>query len=664
MRNIVVAAFAAVWLGGCATSLSTLPDRDTTASVGDAMLGVPYALPMLQYNITLTRTLSSCPDDRDWDFADRTFVVRAGSLAITTKADAKGSYGPGERYTVDYRALEAPFKTSDFSFVTNPNGTLKSIGVSAEDQTGEVLKSVVASALTIASLTTGNPAALGATVAALPPPPPPPPLTTESLKSQTPRAQREERERMRRHAALADLANAARVTTIVGCTADGFDLTTKESDNADAQDTAAKTLKAATAKVTRLTTIANLKSAGAKDADAPTAKSSRAGPDWPSQLNAAIEAQDKASSDAQDLVDKGNKLTKKLTAETAATWPVSFHEWKEPFPADAATVEKLKPFLRPEREVALITPAIFKAWFDRQPADMQAQFRKIKAFGGMFDDKGNVIDEPKGGDANCQGTGATRNGCWAAQTKLFGLLETVQTGLYRCDEKANKELKDCSRVLPAREEPDKKEPPYPAVRHARDSTSDIGVFVREPAIAIFWLCQGAVPDDPVKSEQPVCVGDAKLYASDPVPAPQLGQLRYLPFRNGPFESNQLSLALRDDGSIEKFEYQRTKAAGAGAAASVQDALSQYKTFRDDQEKKKTDALTAARTEEIAKIQFQIDTLTKQKELLKLQTPASEDADKAIKDETAHIDAQTELLKAQLSRIQAQAALTAAGAGGG
>jgi hypothetical protein len=50
--------------------------------------------------------------------------------------------------------------------------------------------------------------------------------------------------------------------------------------------------------------------------------------------------------------------------------------------------------------------------------------------------------------------------------------------------------------------------------------------------------------------------------------------------------------------------------------------------------------------------------------LKLQTPDSVDADKAIKDETAHIDAQTELLKAQLAQLQAQAALTAAGGGGG
>jgi hypothetical protein len=673
MRKLIFAAVAALCLGGCATSLSTLPDREQT-QVGDAMMGTPYALPMLQYDVTLTRTLSSCPDDRDWSFGGRDFVLRAGSLAIATKADAKASYGPGERYTVDYRALEAPFKTSSFSFVTNPNKTLKSIGASAEDQTGDVIKSVVSTALTVASLASGNPAALGPVVPALVPPAPPPPNAAAPQFSA--RAARAEAARQaylsRYNAALIELANSARTTPIVACTKDAADLTVKASQNAGAQDTASKTLKGLNADVNRLTLIANLKTAGAKDAPAAKARGAVGARDWASELNAAIAAQDKASAGLQDLVEDGKTLSGKLSADMAFTWPVSFHE-RDPrdFPADEPTTKKLRRLLQTETTVALITPTAFKAWFDRQPADLQADFRKIHAFGGMFDDKGAVVDEPPG-DANCQGPAATLAACWTTQTAVFAQFTAAGVGLYPCGD-THEDKGDCLKAVQAINELDDRnrspralgervaDAAYLPGRHARDTTPDKGVFVRDPAIAVFWLCGGA-PQYPLK--QPACTGKAKLYASDPIPAPQFGQLRFLPFRNGPFQSNSLSLALRDDGSIEKFEYQRTKAAGVQAAAAVQDAVSQYKTFRDDQDKKRQDDLTAGRAEQIAKIQFQIDTLTKQKELLKLQTPDSVDADKAIKDETAHIDAQTELLKAQLAQLQAQAALTAAGGGGG
>lgn len=164
MFGAALAAAAAV-LGGCTTTLSTTPDRSTTANRGDAIFGVPYALPMARFDVTFTRALSKCPTERTVVLGGQTLTMLDGDLALSRKAEAVSGYGPGERYTVDYRGLQKPFKTSGFIFAVNSNGTLKSINASADDQTGEVAKNVVAIGLKVATLST-NPAA-GAVVGAL-----------------------------------------------------------------------------------------------------------------------------------------------------------------------------------------------------------------------------------------------------------------------------------------------------------------------------------------------------------------------------------------------------------------------------------------------------------------------------------------------------------------
>ena len=116
--------------------------------------------------------------------------------------------------------------------------------------------------------------------------------------------------------------------------------------------------------------------------------------------------------------------------------------------------------------------------------------------------------------------------------------------------------------------------------------------------------------------------------------------------------------MREDGSVDKFEYKRTKAMSSGSEA-IKDAITQYEAFRDKQKKNSTEALAASRAEEIAAVEHRIALLTKQAELLKLQTPAQPDALQAVKDETALIEAQAALLSAKLSQLKAEAALALA-----
>jgi hypothetical protein len=189
----------------------------------------------------------------------------------------------------------------------------------------------------------------------------------------------------------------------------------------------------------------------------------------------------------------------------------------------------------------------------------------------------------------------------------------------------------------------------PPGRKARDDAADAGVYVRTLAAARSVIYQRVMGEGPsagtVKAAPVLDLGVA--------PAPQLGQLRYLPFRNRAFEANALSLVLREDGSVEKFEYKKTRAAGAAAASAASDAIGQVEARLAQREKEAAANRKAAREEAIADLQFRIDGLTKQAALLKLQTP---DAQLTVKDETARIQTETALLEAQLAYRKAEAAV--------
>jgi hypothetical protein len=148
------AAALLIVLGGCTTSLSTRPDFARTDSHG-ALRGISYALPMLQYEIKASYKIVDCP--RPPLGADP-----GGKMDLIVEATATSDYVAGERYVINYAALANKLKTTDFTIETHPgSGTLKSLNASAEDKTGDAIKSVVETAISGASMAAGAPVAIG-----------------------------------------------------------------------------------------------------------------------------------------------------------------------------------------------------------------------------------------------------------------------------------------------------------------------------------------------------------------------------------------------------------------------------------------------------------------------------------------------------------------------
>jgi hypothetical protein len=143
-------SFCAVFLalGACTTSLETRPAYDRS-QLHQALPGVEYSLPMLQYQTDLSYRIDKCP------------TVPTDAMTLAVKAVAASGYVAGESYTIDYAALSSPLKTTDFSIQTR-QGTniLQSINASAEDKTADVIKSAVELGLDVVSLVAPVPGGL------------------------------------------------------------------------------------------------------------------------------------------------------------------------------------------------------------------------------------------------------------------------------------------------------------------------------------------------------------------------------------------------------------------------------------------------------------------------------------------------------------------------
>lgn len=161
MRRIVGAVCVAALLSGCATSLSTRPvNADQTAT----LVGIPYHLPALAYDIEVTRSLSECS---------------GAGAELVAHFDVGAKVTPrivaGERFVADYRALASWNKTSALKIETWPNQTLKAVNAEAVDKSPEIIQGVVTAGFNIARVAAGLPAAEtgGATPQAVSPPVPP-----------------------------------------------------------------------------------------------------------------------------------------------------------------------------------------------------------------------------------------------------------------------------------------------------------------------------------------------------------------------------------------------------------------------------------------------------------------------------------------------------------
>lgn len=153
MRRISVAALCVctVLTAGCVGKLRTLPNREVTA-VDGALTGFTYSLPKVRYEVKLRRSLAECPGE--------VVANNPTALKFAISAEATPTVLAGESYTIDYARLPGWLRTASFEGMLYGNGTLKKIGVAAEDKTAETISDVAKTAFSVATvlgLSSGRP---------------------------------------------------------------------------------------------------------------------------------------------------------------------------------------------------------------------------------------------------------------------------------------------------------------------------------------------------------------------------------------------------------------------------------------------------------------------------------------------------------------------------
>lgn len=142
-RHVVIGMLSAIFASACTTTLRGGDDSVPTTGVRP---GVPYSLPMLQYNIVAKYRLTSC--DRD----EEQLLPMAADVTVTP------STIEGERRLIDYDSLSSSFKITSVDFEYFEGTTLlKSINAAATDKGPEVIGNVIKTAVALAKLGAGLP---------------------------------------------------------------------------------------------------------------------------------------------------------------------------------------------------------------------------------------------------------------------------------------------------------------------------------------------------------------------------------------------------------------------------------------------------------------------------------------------------------------------------
>lgn len=145
--RLFAAAGCAVAISGCSTYLGV-----ETFTEDDIPSGVVYYLPMVEFEIKLTRQLVRC-DDADSTANDATVGVK-----MTAGATPRHLQDPTRRYRIDYETLSSALKKTDVTIELYENGTLKSINATVVDESRKVLANVLGGAAKLALVSAGLPA--------------------------------------------------------------------------------------------------------------------------------------------------------------------------------------------------------------------------------------------------------------------------------------------------------------------------------------------------------------------------------------------------------------------------------------------------------------------------------------------------------------------------
>lgn len=598
MERIIIAMFATSFfvLGGCVGKLETRPNREFTAPEG-AIRGVSYALPKARYEVKLSRTLTECPDGL---LNGKPSALKFGVSAVATQ-----TLVAGESYTVYYDKLPGWLRTASFEIKHYPNGTLKSVGASAEDKTGEVLNSIAKTAFSIASIVA---------------------LSSGDAP-----------------------AAAVLPTKIVRCT-DAAALLVKETRQID------NDLKAAT----------NLLAGYEKDAERLRAAGAARLIDAAGRKR-FLDLFDKiktVEADIARLKKRQGELSQELGVAEDIVWNggVTAPDYAKPYPLSPAQRSKLAkllviaapPVVYPTDEAETKRQSLMTACYGDDAKIDNCLNQQLAVRSGVYLERDLKKCGEEGADAvECRSEIAATDPRYQAARDVH-----PDSGIFIREPMIGRLLFCRESLLPVPIAPAPQTAPVGGQGGAQAGTNGGSGATGTHGGTLEGDGQPQTLQPPIAAQQttPVCTvaqDEAKIAAAD---FPQFGQLRYFPLRVGTFQAREMALSMTETGRLESFTYKSTKAPAQGLAGIAADIAGQHEAYREKRETERRDDVKAERAEEIAAIQQEIDRITKTVELKKLQTPPPVDPLKAVKDETVVEEADLALARAKLERLKTEAAL--------
>jgi len=691
-KSLAGAATIALAATGCTTSLSTRADLTRTSDRAVAMTGLVYHLPMLQYEISVKRTLSHCPaaDDGTDASIDKLLEDPNPEIGFAAVVEVKPRYVRGESYVVDYRSLTAGTKTTSFTLEPYAiTGNLKSVNVSAEDHTAGIIKDVAKVALVGVSFAAAGPGAAAAAAAAVTPPAGPADVAQKNAPL-TPRRndipdEQKENPLSPRLAAASDEADVeelirAHLGTLVmiDCNAEARAQIVAAVKAAAALKSEQIELDRASGRVEDAAILVGIRGVGVirKEQYALALESALADlATKTAALDAAKAVKDDTESELSRLQTSTFPTRFDLddevfhsTAAAAAYEGVLAVRRRRVVDADglAQALAALRIRIGPARYDAAIahrkslkgyltaegTAKTFKA----KDEDIARRIREVRSSPDRARLLAMIGTHPCNPGIPELGSPEPKiNACLAEKLAISAVLQSAEpvpamasrdfpTLAGRTDLTA---AGAGATLTPGKAAPE--------LVHARNGGAHAGLFIRPPVRGELIVCQKSTACD---------AEDARLFVAGPKDpptyVPQLGQLRFLPFKNPIFAYNEMMVQLEPDGSLSRFEYKNKKAVAAEFAATAADVASQIDAARTKTRAEAKDDRTA----KIEELQYEIDSIAKTKALKEARTVKPVDPLDTVMTETVALDAKAALANAKLARLKAEAALIAYSQSGG
>ena len=588
--TILLATTAALALSACKTSLQSVQDVPSKADPNNAIRGATYSLPMLTFDITVTRSLAGCgnkirlpPIDANGEETDGEVLdLWVGGPQIAIAATAKSEMIPGKRFRYDPAKLTGPSKTTNFQMTYQKDSDLlKGINSTTEDQTGPIIGDVVKVGLAVAGVALGPGTAAGAglaaasaaaTIEALPVAQPAiasdggegnPHASFDFTKLKNPL--NTQTTRQKKLIELVKLiSNSSQKKYMVICTNDTQStidtLNEAKNEKKNQADIAASLVR----DIEKIVDVAKVVKPSEDDI-------SLFKDQLPKLITALAESEKQ-----QKIIDEANN---KLNFEKSARWPqdednknTNHENYLKQLDANYEDFQSILTNTENQKPIIVLDSKDFANKLSQRP-DL------IKE----FPDWASTYVFPDGTSRFTKATNNNSDGA-CADTKsnvsvekclktLLPVAVSLQAAAGHGDPVCSGPLESCSAAHS--EITQKTNGPKPAE----------GLFYRIPAHGTLKLCRATV--DTTQKPLDSCVGSSNII-NEAVMIPQIGRLQFLPLKNLVFENNGLVANFDENGMLTDVKFVTSKAAGAGLASAAAGIAKDIKEFDDTRRKERKD----------------------------------------------------------------------------